>query len=260
MAILGGPIGSTLLKAYAGNGVKIGVAEATSYKGKSKLEMLLGKEFLKAIPGSVVIDFGCGTGEQTLEMAQHGARKAIGVDIQERYLAIGRKKAEKQGLSGICEFVVEPSENADFIIAMDSFEHFDDPDAVLATMHRQLKSDGAVIASFGPTWFHPYGGHLFSVFPWAHLMFTENVLLKWRSGFKSDGATRFNEVEGGLNQMTIRRFKKIVARSPFELETFKAIPIRKLKWLANPLTQEFTTSIVRCKLVPKFAPPASRAD
>ena len=29
------------------------------------------------------------------------------------------------------------------------------------------------------------------------------------------------------------------------------MPIRKLKWLANPLTREFTTAIVRCKLQPR---------
>ncbi len=32
---------------------------------------------------------------------------------------------------------------------------------------------GAVYASFGPTWYHPLGGHLFSVFPWAHPIFSE---------------------------------------------------------------------------------------
>jgi hypothetical protein len=55
------------------------------------------------------------------------------------------------------------------------------------------------------------GGHLFSVFPWAHLIFSEQALIRWRSDFKSDGATRFSEVAGGLNQMTIRRFERLIA-------------------------------------------------
>jgi hypothetical protein len=58
-------------------------------------------------------------------------------------------------------------------------------------MRRMIKPDGCVIAAFGPTWFHPLGGHLFSVFPWAHLIFTERALIRWRSDFKTDGATRF---------------------------------------------------------------------
>lgn len=51
--------------------------------------------------------------------------------------------------------------------------------------------------SFGPTWFHPFGVHMFSMVPWAHLLFDEPSLVGWRSGFQDDGATRFCEVERG---------------------------------------------------------------
>jgi hypothetical protein len=89
------------------------------------------------------------------------------------------------------------------------------------------------------------------VFPSAHLIFTEKSLIRWRSDFKSDGATRLCEAEGGLNQMTIRRFRSIVAESGFKLAEFEPIPIRKLRIFANLMTREFTTAIVRCKLVPR---------
>jgi hypothetical protein len=36
----------------------------------------------------------------------------------------------------------------------------------------------------------------------AHLIFKERALIRWRAGFKTDGATRFGEVAAGLNQMT----------------------------------------------------------
>jgi hypothetical protein len=89
------------------------------------------------------------------------------------------------------------------------------------------------------------------VFPRAHLIFTEKSLIRWRSDFKSDGATRLCEAEGGLNQMTIRRFRSIVAESGFKFAEFEPIPIRKLRIFANLMTREFTTAIVRCKLVPR---------
>jgi hypothetical protein len=87
------------------------------------------------------------------------------------------------------------------------------------------------------------------VFPWAHLVFTEKSSIRWRSDFKTDGATRFCEAEGGLNQMTVGRFRSIVAESDFKFAEFQPIPIRKLKIFANLLTRQFTTAIVRCKLV-----------
>lgn len=91
------------------------------------------------------------------------------------------------------------------------------------------------------------------MFPWAHLFFSERALIRWRSDFKNDGATRFQEVAGGLNQMTIRRFEQIVEQSSLSPKRFECVPIRKLRTLHTPATREFTTAIVRCELVPKYA-------
>lgn len=114
-----------------------------------------------------------------------------------------------------------------------------------------LKPGGRVLISFGPPWFHPYGGHLFSVFPWAHLIFTEKALIRWRSDFKSDGATRFGEVDGGLNQMTVAGFKRLIRESDFDIVSFEPTPIRPLRRLHNGSTEEFLTSVVKCVLVHK---------
>lgn len=220
-----------------------------AYVGKSKLAILLGEEFLQKIKGRAVIDFGCGEGADAVEIAQHGATHVMGVDIRENLLAIARQRALAAGVQLICEFGLAAKEPADIIVSLDSFEHFRDTAQVLSVMNSLLKPDGEVIASFGPTWFHPLGGHLFSVFPWAHLVFSEEALIRWRSDFKSDGATKFSEVAGGLNQMSIRKFERLVANSPFRLAELDLVPIRKLRPLHNRLTREFTTALVRCRLV-----------
>ena len=116
-------------------------------------------------------------------------------------------------------------------------------------MDQHLQPGGEVLVSFGPTWYHPLGGHLFSVFPWAHLIFSEKALISWRSAFKTDGATRFSEVAGGLNQMTIAKFEALVATSPFKFAALEFVPIKKLRPIHNRLSREFTTAIVRCRLV-----------
>jgi 2-polyprenyl-3-methyl-5-hydroxy-6-metoxy-1,4-benzoquinol methylase len=248
MGMIGGSFGYHLLKKISKDG-KTGYMDGSAYATRSKLETLLGADFWREIKDKVIVDFGCGSGSDAIEMVQRGARKVFGVDIQERFLAMAREHAKRVGISDRCVFATAVDERADVIVAIDSFEHFDNPEAVLKTMGRMINPDGCVIASFGPTWYHPLGGHLFSVFPWAHLIFTEEALIRWRSDFKLDGAKRFREVEGGLNQMTIRRFERIVRKSPFEFAQFEAAPIRKLRVLANRLTREFTTAVVRCKLV-----------
>jgi hypothetical protein len=51
--------------------------------------------------------------------------------------------------------------------------------------------------------------------------------------------------------LTIRRFETLISESDFKFAEFEPVPIRKMQMLANRLTREFTTAIVRCKLVPR---------
>jgi len=218
------------------------------YKYKIKIRVLLGDKVLDQLRGKVVIDFGCGEGDDAIALAKGYALRVIGLDIRESVLERAREKARQEGVDKVCHFSTSTDERADAIVSIDSFEHFSDPASVLMKMSELLKPGGAVFASFGPIWYHPLGGHLFSVFPWAHLIFSEKALIRWRSDLRSDGATRFGEVEGGLNQMTIARFERLVKQSPFVLDFLEDVPIRRLRLFHNRLTREFTTSIVRCKL------------
>lgn len=229
-------------------GVPNGYSECV-HKDKSKLVALLGDEFFTTIAGKVVVDFGCGDGVEAVEMAQKGARRVIGVDIREDLLWAARQKALDAGVQDTCLFASSTNELADIVVSLDAFEHFGDPAEILRTMNTLLNPNGEVLVSFGPTWYHPLGGHLFSVFPWAHLIFSERALIRWRSTFKTDGATRFGEVAGGLNQMTIARFERLVASSPLRFAAFELVPIRKLRLLHNRFTREFTTARVWCRLV-----------
>jgi SAM-dependent methyltransferase len=218
-----------------------------AYEGKSKLRVLLpGIE--TEIKDKVVLDFGCGPGLEVKEMAILGAKRVIGLDIGEKWLTVAQEQAVKAGVAAKCDFVTTLAYPVEVIVSLDSFEHFADPGAVLQTMYSVLEPGGCAFVSFGPTWYHPLGGHLFSVFPWAHIVLKEQALIRWRAQFKTDGASTFGEVEGGLNQMTIHRFEEILGRSPFAVEQLEFIPIRRMKALHNRLTREFLTAIVRCRL------------
>lgn len=225
--------------------------DGSAYQHRSKVEALFGPQIWTALAGRVVIDFGCGEGAEAIEIAQRGARRVIGIDVRPHVLERARSAAERAGASDRCVFASHTAERADVILSLDGFEHYDDPEQILRIMRRLVNPHGRVFIAFGPPWLHPLGGHLFSVFPWAHLIFTEKALLRWRADFKSDGATRFCEVEGGLNQMTIRGFVKLLERSEFEIESLEAVPIKRFRRLSNALTREFLTSVVRCTLVPR---------
>jgi SAM-dependent methyltransferase len=221
----------------------------STYEHKSKLATLLGAEFFNRIARKLVIDFGCGDGTDAVEMAARGAGRVIGIDIREEILHVARQNAVAANVQDKCTFTLSTEDRADIIVSLDAFEHFADPLAILVRMSELLKPSGEALLSFGPTWYHPLGGHLFSVFPWSHILFSEKALIRWRSTFKTDGATRFGEVAGGLNQMTIARFEQLVAQSPFRCASLELVPIRPLRRFHNRLTREFTTAIVRARLV-----------
>jgi SAM-dependent methyltransferase len=215
-----------------------------AYAGTSKLRTLLGDDIVAGLSGCIVADFGCGYGAECAELARVAAH-VYGIDIEPRARDAARQRNADNANVTIVETLETP---VDAVISLDAFEHFADPAAMLALMARHLKPGGRIYASFGPTWFHPLGGHLFSVFPWAHLVFSERALIRWRSRYRHDGATTFAETEGGLNRMTIRRFEQIAAASGLMIERLEAVPIRRLAALHNRLTREYTTAIVRATL------------
>jgi SAM-dependent methyltransferase len=226
-----------------------GYCSGKAYLGTSKLERLLGRDLFDSVAGKTVIDFGCGEGVECVELARMGAHRVIGIDIQDRLLERAARLAEASGVSHVCEFTRNTEAKADIIVSLDGFEHFSNPGDILRAMSRLLAREGRVLACFGPTWRHPLGGHSFSAFPWAHLLVSEQALIKWRSQFKTDGATRFGEVAGGLNQITIRRFERLVAESPLEFSQLECVPIRRLRAVHTRWTREFTTAVVKCHLV-----------
>jgi SAM-dependent methyltransferase len=247
VALIGGTAAYNLLTRICPTGDS-GYMTGAAYANKSKLQVLLGDGFFDEIRGKTVIDFGCGPGSEAIEMAQRGAARVLGIEIRDDFLRTARGRAELAGVGDRCAFMTSPDEPADIVVSLDSFEHFADPAGILRVMDSYLAPRGKVIATFGPTWYHPLGGHLFSVFPWAHLLFTERALLRWRKTFyPNQTATTFEEC--GLNKITIRRFKRIVEASPFRFERFEARPIRGIRLLSNPLTREVGTATVLCTLV-----------
>lgn len=243
MALIGGWIADRILHRYEWHDLEA----PESYKAATKIETLFGPTFWDQIHGKIVLDFGCGQGNEAIAMAQRGASEVIGLEIQQERLAIAKAHHAATGVHN-CRFTDCVDSKVDVILSMDAFEHFDRPNLILLEMARLLKPEGRVIASFGYPWYHPKGGH-FPLFPWAHLLLTEKALMKWRCKYKTDGARRFGEIAGGLNQMSIGRFERLVAASPLRFETFETLPIRSLRLLHCRITREFLTSVVRCNLV-----------
>jgi len=159
------------------------------------------------------------------------------------------------GLSDRVTFVpsVSPAHHGrfDVVVSQNAMEHFDDPTASLAEMHACLRPGGTALFTFGPPWFAPYGSHMhfFTRVPWVNLLFPENVVLKVRAFYRQDGATRYEQVEQGLNRMTVRRFETLVAGAGFKFVRRHYTAVRNLRPLTTlPAIRELFVNQVTADL------------
>jgi SAM-dependent methyltransferase len=217
-------------------------------QNRRPLQSCFDSTFPQRVKDAVVIDFGSGLGADTIEMSRMGAERAIGIEIRENLVELSRNKTNLYNCHFYTKLPQDLRSKADLVISVDAFEHFEDPALILNHMYDTLRPDGVAMISFGPPWKHPRGGHLFSVFPWAHLILSEAALIKWRTLYIKDGAKKFNEVEGGLNQMTIKDFIKYVDQSQFEMVSLNCTPIRGFSLFQKLLGREYFTSSVQATL------------
>ena len=175
-----------------------------------------------------VVDIGCGYGSTCIYMGLKGVRQVVGIDIDEHRLNFARNKlaAEYPELEGRVEFTLKIPQTQKFDIALsfNSFEHYADPENFIFTMKQYLKPNGFMAVAFGPLWKSPWGGHIdfMTRFPWAHLIFPELVIMRERRRFRPDEAAEsFEQIRGGLNKMTLRRFKMIITDHQLEFSYFK---------------------------------------
>lgn len=207
------------------------------------------------VHGQRVLDFGCGCGAQAVALSREGAAEVLGIDINPDHLAVGRSQARAAGLDGRVRFVEEVPHTdmgtVGIVISQNSMEHFSDPSSILRLMYRILRPGGRAAITFSPPWLHPYGAHMhfWTPVPWVHLLFPERTVMKVRARYRDDGASRYEEVEGGLNRMTLRRFEELVDRSDFGIEQLRFVAIKQVPMVTRiPGIREFLTSRVDCLL------------
>lgn len=200
-----------------------------------------------------VLDFGCGWGNQAVAMSKAGAGEVVGVDI--RGLDRARKLAEENNCTGRVRFVeqVPPAEmeTFDMVLSCSAMEHYGDPAGMVKLMKQAAKPGGVVIISFAEPWYGPRGSHFdaFSRFPWVNLLFSEQTILRVRTHFRTDGAQRFEDVEGGLNRMSIAKFERIIRNSGMRREFFRVYITKNIPLLGYiPIARELFASAAACVL------------
>lgn len=214
-------------------------------------------DFTARIRGRRVLDFGSGLGRQAVALAKRGAAEVLGVEINRHALEHAESLAAEAGVADRVHFTPRLEANQrgryDVVISLNSMEHFSHPAAILSIMCDALHPEGELLISFSPPWYAPYGSHMayFTSLPWVHLLFSERTVMAVRSRYRSDGAMRYEEVEGGLNRMSLAKFERLIADfglspSLLRYDTVKGIPMVD----RIPVLRELLVNRVTCALKP----------
>lgn len=212
-------------------------------------------DFNSSIAGMDILDFGCGAGLQSVALAKRGAHLVVGLETNPRAIRETRENIVRHAVEDKVEIVDtfddRLRERFDIVICKDSMEHFGDPAGTLMAMDSALKPHGILYLTFGPPWFAPYGSHMhfFTRVPYVNLFFPERTVMNVRARFRSDGARRYEEVESGLNRMTVRKFERIIGASGMHLRFRRDGCIKGMTFLRRiPVARELFINQVSCIL------------
>lgn len=189
-------------------------------KQRELYQHAFGQYLFKHLQEKIVLDVGCGSGGFVLALAQAGAKQVIGVDIQPAFQAVWNEIAQKSiynmsFVQGSMDLFAE--ETFDVVISHDSFEHFESPAHILSEMVRITRTNGMIMIKFGPPWKNPWGRHMMGTIrkdrPWIHLVVPERTIMHCHSVYHNLPCLRdhYSQLPGGLNKMTISKFKHLLS-------------------------------------------------
>lgn len=191
-----------------------------------------------------VLIIGCGNGFEIDWFARRCSR-VTAVDVNPE--AVDQSRKRSHGADNVACHVVDDrtlpfaNEEFDLIFMHDVCEHLLRPEEVFMEYFRVLKPGKALVNSFAPLFYSPYGAHLHRALklPWGHLIFGLRAVVEIRNRYYPGHADARAWGGLGLNRITERRYQKIIRRAGFsrksyELRTSKGLPlVSRIPFLRN---------------------------
>lgn len=104
------------------------------------------------ISGADVLDIGCGTGRYSIEFAQRGARRVVGIDFAASMIEFSTQMAQKAGVDTRCEFIcdnflnLEFEDSFDIVLAIGFFDYVEHPEPIFEKVSSVTR--GLFLATF----------------------------------------------------------------------------------------------------------------
>jgi len=196
------------------------------------------------ISNKVVLDFGCGWGGETAWLREQGAKKVIGIDVDEDSLEQARAFTKHNAIEFTSRIESIETDSIDYVFSTNVFEHVMDLSYALDQIYRILRPGGALLTRFGPLFYSPYGCHFYwaKLFPWSHVLLGRRWLVRRIDAIRGYPSAASSWEELGMNRVTFKKFEKIVRSKPFRIMRLQPLPVAGLPLVTRlPLLRTFLT-------------------
>jgi SAM-dependent methyltransferase len=197
-----------------------------------------------------------------IELANLGASKVIGIDLEEKLLNFANINLQQnyKNYQSIIDFQKKDLLNTnfenkfDFIVTKDTFEHSLNLPEILNKFYEILEKGGKVYAGFGPLYNFYNGDHGRTQLklPWMHVILPDKFIV---NRYNKKNENKINKIEDlGLSKYSFSDYKKIIDESDFKIKYFKTnLSDHPISFIFNALRRikflkEFCTYNIYCIL------------
>lgn len=185
-------------------------------------------------PGARILDAGCGSGRNMVELARHGT--VTGIELSEPSVAIARKRAVGEAISGSVLEMPFADDSFDFAVSLDVIEHLEDDLAALTELRRTIVPGGVLLVTV-PAYQWLWSGH--DEINQHHRRYSRRSLQRVAeaAGWRQERTTHFNSLL--LPAAIVLRLLDRLSKKPTESSLDLWVPPAPLNWmLERPLTIE----------------------
>jgi SAM-dependent methyltransferase len=206
------------------------------YQGRRRvIERAIGRLDLPA--GARILDAGCGSGRNMVDLARHGA--VTGVELSETSVRLARERNAGEVVEGSVMDMPFDEGTFDLTVSLDVIEHLEDDVGALRELRRVTKPGGALLVTV-PAYQWLWSGH--DEINHHHRRYNRRTLLApaQAAGWQMERSAHFNSLllPIAIVLRALERFKPSTTKSSLDLW----IPPAPLNWaLRQPLHLEAAT-------------------
>jgi SAM-dependent methyltransferase len=184
--------------------------------------------------GARILDAGCGSGRNMVELARHGT--VTGIELSETSVRLARERGTGEVVLGSVTEMPFAEDSFDFAVCLDVIEHLEDDGAALRELRRVIAPGGPLLVTV-PAYQWLWSGH--DEVNHHKRRYTDGTLqhVAERSGWREARSTHFNALllPAAIMLRVLDRFSRKTTESSLDLW----VPPQPLNWLLErPLRLE----------------------